>query len=93
MEEKSDIFTTENLSAFILWNIADWCNKPLMQTICICGIIVITITSITYYIKMLKQNNKQLQIKAIKAITHQLIFSVIFITMHIIKYPTVFIGN
>lgn len=93
MKEKSDIFTTANLSAFILWNIADWCDMPLMQTICICGVAFITIISITYYIKMLKQENKQIRKQAVKAIIHQFIFSAIFIIMYIIKYPTIFVGN
>ena len=93
MESKIESKTIADLAFFILWSIAGWCNKPLMQTICFIGVIVITILCIFYFIKIMQKGEKQLKIKAVKEMVHQIIFASAFSLMHILANPQILVFN
>ena len=93
MESKLESKSIANLAFFILWSIAGWCNKPLMQSICFIGVILITILCLFYCIKIIKEDDKTFKIKAVKEMIHQIIFVLAFSLMHILSIPKIFVFN
>ena len=93
MESKLESKSTANLTFFILWSIAGWCHKPLMQSICFIGVFLITILCLFYFIKIIRGDDKALKIRAVKAMIHQLIFVSAFSLMHILSNPKIFVFN
>ena len=91
MESKFESKSIADLAFFILWSIAGWCHKPLMQTICFIGVILITILCILYFIKIIRRNDKTLRIKAVKETIHQIIFASAFSLMHILANPQILV--